>query len=185
MILGRQPLKIWVLVAEFILGMDILHAHDASVDIGRKTQCLEEEEELSLWNPGAGLRRSSLTVEENKVIPAQCERIFMARLEGPLERESALVEPVSQAHPPEGIYIAKTLIKDRQKVPVRPFNITYRDHKLTRGYLLAHCELFTLVTTPDLEEPQAQDLSSKLQDIIETMGNIRIWKNYSPNANIS
>jgi hypothetical protein len=37
--LGRRQLKIWVFVAnitkEFILGLDILRAYDASVDIGR------------------------------------------------------------------------------------------------------------------------------------------------------
>jgi hypothetical protein len=39
--LGQRPLKIWVFVAditnEFILGLDILRAYDATVDIGRQT----------------------------------------------------------------------------------------------------------------------------------------------------
>jgi hypothetical protein len=46
--LGRRPLKIWVFVAnitnDFILGLDILRAYDASVDIGRQTLRLAEEE---------------------------------------------------------------------------------------------------------------------------------------------
>jgi hypothetical protein len=39
--LGQRPLKIWVFVAnitnEFILGLDILRAYGASVDLWRKT----------------------------------------------------------------------------------------------------------------------------------------------------
>jgi uncharacterized protein (DUF1684 family) len=37
--LGRETLRIWVFVAEitdeFILGLDVLQAYDASVDVGR------------------------------------------------------------------------------------------------------------------------------------------------------
>jgi hypothetical protein len=55
--LERRPLKILVFVAnitnEFILGLDILRAYDASVDVGRQTPRLSEEE-VSLWSPGAG-----------------------------------------------------------------------------------------------------------------------------------
>jgi hypothetical protein len=53
--LGRRPFKIRVFVAnitnEFILELDILRAYDASVDSGRQTLCLTEEE-VSLWSPG-------------------------------------------------------------------------------------------------------------------------------------
>jgi hypothetical protein len=49
--LGRAPLKIWVFVSTitnvFILGVDILRSYNESVDIGRKTLSLAEEE-LSL-----------------------------------------------------------------------------------------------------------------------------------------
>jgi hypothetical protein len=45
--LGQHPPKIWVFVAditnEFILGLDILRANDASVDIGHQTLHLAEE----------------------------------------------------------------------------------------------------------------------------------------------
>jgi hypothetical protein len=51
------PLKIWVFVAditnEFILGLDILRAYDASVDLGRQTLRVAEEG-VSLRSPGAG-----------------------------------------------------------------------------------------------------------------------------------
>jgi hypothetical protein len=128
--LGLRPLKMWVFVAniinELILGLDILRAYDASVDIGRQTLRLADEE-VSLWSPGAGPRPSSLVVANDHVIPSQCEEIVMARMENPLGVEYGLVEPSLQAHPPEGIYIARTLVQDRQEVPVRVLNATHRD----------------------------------------------------------
>jgi hypothetical protein len=57
-----------------------------------------------------GPRPSSLIVAKDQVIPAQCEGIVMAKLESPLGVENGLAEPSPQAHPPEGIYIAKTLV---------------------------------------------------------------------------
>jgi hypothetical protein len=119
--LGLHPLKIWVFVEEinneFILGLDILHTYDASVDIGQQMLRLAEEK-VSLGSPGAGPCPSSLIVEEDQVIPTQCEGTVMARSESPLRVENGLIEPNPQAHPPEGIYIARTLVKDHQKVPV-------------------------------------------------------------------
>jgi hypothetical protein len=45
--LGRRPPKMWVFIAKFtdelILGLDILRAYHASVDIGRQTLSLAEE----------------------------------------------------------------------------------------------------------------------------------------------
>jgi hypothetical protein len=72
--LGQRSLKMWVFVTditnEFILGLDILCAYNASVEIGRQTLSLAEEEVL-LWSPGAGPRPSSLVVAKDHVIPAQ------------------------------------------------------------------------------------------------------------------
>jgi hypothetical protein len=52
--LGQHPLKIWVFVTNttnyFILGLDFLHAHDVSVDLGRQMLHLAEEE-VSVWSP--------------------------------------------------------------------------------------------------------------------------------------
>jgi hypothetical protein len=149
--LRRRPLKIWVFVAnitnEFILGLDILRVYDATVDIGLQTFRLAEEE-ASLWSPGEGSRPSSLVVAKDKIIPAQCEGIVMARLESPLGVESDLVETSPQARPTQGIYIARTLVKDRREVPVRVLNTIHRDQKLARVSFLAHCEPVTLVTPP-------------------------------------
>jgi hypothetical protein len=126
----------WVFVAnitdELILGLDILRAYTASVDIGRQTLRLAEEE-VSLWSPGAGPRPSGLVVAKDQVIPAQCEKVVMARMESPLRVENGLVEPNPQTHQPEGIYVARTLVQDRQEVPVRVLNATRQEQKLTRG----------------------------------------------------
>jgi hypothetical protein len=109
----------WVFIAdityELILGLDILRAYDASMDIGCQTLRLAEEEVL-LWSPQDGSGPSSLRVAiaKHHVIPAQCEGIVMARLQNPLGVENSLVEPSPQAHPLEGIYIARTLVQDRQ-----------------------------------------------------------------------
>ncbi|XP_023723638.1 uncharacterized protein LOC111873286 [Cryptotermes secundus] len=147
-----------------ILGLDILHAYDASVDIGCQTLCLAEEE-VSLWSLGAGPSPSGLVVAKD-MIPTECEGIVMARMENPLGVENGLVEPSSHVHPPEGIYIARTVVQDCQEVPVRVLNVTHWDQKLMRGSPLAHCEPVTLVTLPDVGQHQAQDLSSKLEDVI-------------------
>jgi hypothetical protein len=92
-----------------------MRAYDASVDIGRQTLRLAEEK-LSLWSPGEGPRLSSLEVTKDNVIPAQCEGLVMARMQNPLGVENDLVEPSPQVHPPEGIYIARTLVLDRSRI---------------------------------------------------------------------
>ncbi|XP_033607223.1 uncharacterized protein LOC117282280, partial [Cryptotermes secundus] len=128
--LGRQPITMWVFVAnitdELILGLDILRAYDASVDIGRQTLRLAEEE-VSLWSPGTGPCPSSLIVAKDHVIPARSEGIVMARMENHLGVENGLIEPNPQAHQPEGIYVARTLVQDCQEVPVRVMNVTHKD----------------------------------------------------------
>jgi hypothetical protein len=95
---------------EFILGLDILRAYNATVEIGRQTLRLSEE--VSLWSPRAGKCSSSLVVAKDQVIPAECEGIVMTRLQSHLGVEKGLVEPDPQAPPPEGNYIATTLVKN-------------------------------------------------------------------------
>jgi hypothetical protein len=92
-------------------------------------------------------RPSSLVVTKDQVIPAKCEGILMARLESPLGVECDPVEQSPKAHPPKGIYIARTLVQDRQEVPVRVLNATHSDQVLLRGFPLAHCESVTPVTS--------------------------------------
>jgi hypothetical protein len=169
LIFGRRPLKFWVSVAditnEFILGLDVLCAYDACVDIGRQTLRLAEEE-VSLWRPGVRPRPSNLVVAKDQVIPAQCEGIVMAKLESPLGVENGVVESSPQAHPPEGIYEARTLVRDSREYQ-RVMNVNRRDQKFRKGSPLAQCEPVTLVPLTDRGQPQARDAISRLWDVTE------------------
>jgi hypothetical protein len=102
--LGRLPLEIWVFVAdltdELILGLDILRAYDASVDLGSQMLRLGEEE-VSLWSPQTEPQPSRLIVVVDQVIPTQCKRVVMAHLESPLGVENCLIELSPEAHIPE------------------------------------------------------------------------------------
>jgi hypothetical protein len=151
-------MEIWVYVAdiadELILGLDILHAYDASVDLGRQMLRLEPQP-------------SRLIVAHDQVIPAQCERVVMAQLESPLGVENGLIEPSPEAQVPEGLYIARTLVRDQREVPVRVLKVTLRDQKLAKGFPVARCEPVALVTQPDAAAPQDQATSQNLQDMIE------------------
>jgi hypothetical protein len=72
--------------------------------------------------------------------------------------ENGLLEPSPEVHPPEGLYIVRTLVRDRQEILVRVLNATRRNQqKLTKGSHLAHCELVTLVALHDVEQPQVKD----------------------------
>jgi hypothetical protein len=46
-----------------------------------------------------------------------------------MEAASAVVEPSLKATK-KGLYIARTLVQAREKVPVRTVNVNYRDHVL-------------------------------------------------------
>jgi hypothetical protein len=95
----------------------------------------------------------------------------------PLGVKNCLFEPNPQAHPPEGIYITRTLVQDRQEVPVRILNVTHLDLKLTRGSSLAQCEPVPLVSVPDVAQPQAQDPSSNLEEVMtESKPHLTNWE---------
>jgi hypothetical protein len=137
LVLGRCPFKTWVFVTsitnEFILGLDILCAYDASVDIGRQTLHLAEEEVFTM-EP----QPSSLVVAKDQVIRMQCKGIVIARLESPLRVGNGPVEPSPEGHLPEGLCIAWNLVHDCWEVPVRVLNATHRDQKLMKGFSLAN-----------------------------------------------
>ena len=79
--LGRRALRIWVFVAEVtdevILGLDVLRAYDASVDLGRHLLRLGREE-VTLWRPGTQPKSARPSLVGDVVIPARCERVVMA-----------------------------------------------------------------------------------------------------------
>jgi hypothetical protein len=153
--LGRRPVRIWMLVAditdELILGLDVLRACNASVDVGRRV--LRIGREVSLCNRRARPRSSRLTLLDDEVIPARCERVVLARPDATMKAASALVEPSMKA-PPKGLYIASTLVEVRERVPVRIVNVADRDQVLSKGTVVGHVEPVAW-TTPvgDQETP--------------------------------
>jgi hypothetical protein len=66
--MGQRSLRSWVFVAnikdDFILGLDILRAHDASVDIGRRVLRLGQDEELVREASTASELKRARTTEE-------------------------------------------------------------------------------------------------------------------------
>jgi len=94
--LGRRSLRIWVFVAEvideFILGLDVLPAYDAFVDLGRHLLRLGREE-VTLWRPGIQPISARLSLVCDVVIPARCERVVMAKLGAHLGATNVPIEP--------------------------------------------------------------------------------------------
>jgi hypothetical protein len=131
---------------ELILGLDLIRAYDASVDIGRQKLRLAEEQ-VSLLSPGAGSRTYNLVVARDHVIPEQCERIVVARIESPLGEEYFILEKNPQAHPLEGVHLERTLVQVRQEVPMTNLNTTLRAQN-SRGSPLAHGEPVTIMPPP-------------------------------------
>jgi hypothetical protein len=121
---------------EFILGLDVLRAYDASVDLGRHLLRLGREE-VTLWRPGAQVKSSRLSLVCDEVIPARCERVVMARLGAPLRATNILTEP-SQKCPRDGVFIARTLVQARPRVFVRGMNVTNQDQVLSEGTTIGH-----------------------------------------------
>jgi hypothetical protein len=123
---------------ELIPGLDVLRAYDSSVDVGRHVLRMGREE-VSLWNPRDRPRSSRLTLLNDEVIPARCERVVLTRPDATMKAESALVEPSLKA-PTKGLYIARTLAEARESVPVRIENAADRDQVLSEGTVLGHFE---------------------------------------------
>ena len=90
--LGRRALRIWVFVAEvtdvFILGLYMLRAYEASVDLGRYLLRLGQEE-VTLWRPGAQPNSTRLRLVGDEVISARCERAVMEKFESHLVRTTS------------------------------------------------------------------------------------------------
>jgi hypothetical protein len=73
--------------------------------------------------------------------------------------ENGLVEPSPQAYPPEGTYLARTLVRHRREVSVRVMIDTRRDQKLQVSQ--SRCRLH-----PIWNSLRPENWSSKLQDVI-------------------
>jgi hypothetical protein len=92
--LWRHTLRIWVFFAEvtdeFILGLNILQANDALMDLERQLLRLGQEV-MTLWNPGALQRSSGLTLVRDGVFPTRYEREVTARIKVLLGASNVLV----------------------------------------------------------------------------------------------
>jgi hypothetical protein len=99
MTLEQHPLTTWASVAKithkFILGLDIMHAHDASVDL--RCHVLWLGDEVPLWQPGARLCSTPCMKGSSDVAAARCVTVTAVRLEGPPEAVHSLAGTGSRA----------------------------------------------------------------------------------------
>jgi hypothetical protein len=118
-------LRIWVPVTnitdEFVLGPDVLRAYDASVGEERHVLRMGREE-VTLWNPGTRPRSSRLTLlSDEGSLPDV--RVVTAQLDAIIEAANALAEPSLKSFR-KGTYIARTLVRARERVLVRIVNVS-------------------------------------------------------------
>jgi hypothetical protein len=69
---------------EFILGLDVLCAHNVSVDLGHHVLQLGNEE-VPLWLPGVQSRSFTHVRGSSEVVLTRWGRVIMVQLEGLLE----------------------------------------------------------------------------------------------------
>jgi hypothetical protein len=135
---------------EFILGLDVLRAYDASVDLGRNMLRLGQKE-VTLWRSGAQTKSTRLSLVGDEVIPARCERVMMAKLEAPLGATNVLLEP-SQKCSRDGVFIARALVRASPRLPVLIMKVTNREHMVSGGTIIRHGEPAVRATTIDDQE---------------------------------
>jgi hypothetical protein len=97
-----------------------------------------------------------------------CERVVTAQLEAPLGAANGLVEP-SLKTSGEGLYIARTSVRARPRVPVRIMNVTNQDQVLSEGTTIGHGKPVTWAASVDNQEQpprRTRGLSKELQDVV-------------------
>ena len=138
--LGRRALRILMFVAEvtheYMLGLHLLWAYFASVDLGHHLLRLGREE-VTLWRPGTRPKSVRLFLVGDEVIPARCERVVMARLGTPLDAIKIFIEP-NQGCPLIGVSIARTLVRAEPVVPIRFMNVPEQDQVSGGGNIIGH-----------------------------------------------
>jgi hypothetical protein len=77
----------------------------------------------------------------------------MARLEAPLGVTNVLIEP-SQKCSRDGVFIARTLVRARPRVPVRIMNVTNQDQVLSEGTTIGHGEPAMWAATISDQKPE-------------------------------
>jgi hypothetical protein len=168
--LGRPTLRIWVFLAEitdeFILGLNVLRAYNASVDVGR--HLLRLAQEVTLWKTGVQPKSSRLSLVSNEVIPARCEKLVMASLEAPLGVTNILIDR-RQKSSKGGVFIARTLVRAGPRVPVLIMNVTNQDQVVNEGTTIGHGEPAMWAAAIHELEPDPrrnQGLCKQLEEVI-------------------
>jgi hypothetical protein len=91
--LGWRPQTTWVFVTEitheFILGLDVVHAHDAYMDLRYHVLQLGDKE-VPLWHLGTRPHSTPCMKGNIDIATAQCDRVMAVRLEGPLKTVDSL-----------------------------------------------------------------------------------------------
>ncbi|KAJ4434068.1 hypothetical protein ANN_16387 [Periplaneta americana] len=85
-----------------------------------------------------------ITRENHVTIPAGCEMVVTARLDGQPKRNLLLD---SQTTPIDGVYVARSLLPNQKVVPVRVLNVTNRDKEVPSGTVLGSVEPVVSVTS--------------------------------------
>jgi hypothetical protein len=111
--LGQWTLRIWVFIVEvtyeFTLGLDVLQAYNASVNLGRHLLWLGQEE-VTLWRLSAQPKLSWFSRVSDEANPAPCKKVVMARLKAPLGVTSVLNEH-SQKSSRDEVFMASDRMK--------------------------------------------------------------------------
>jgi hypothetical protein len=72
----------------------------------------------------------------------------MVKLQTPLGAANVLIEPLQKISR-DGVYIARTLVRDRPRLPVHIMNVTNRNQVLSEGSIIGHREAEVWATVID------------------------------------
>jgi hypothetical protein len=112
----------WVFVAEiadeFILGLDVLHDHNMSVDLGHDILQLGDEE-VGVWHRGACPCSFPYANDNIEVVAGWCGSVMTMQLKGSLEVVDSLVGLGSKAIHLAGVCRTGMPGQPPRKLPVR------------------------------------------------------------------
>jgi len=123
---------------EFNLGLDVMRAYEASVDLGHHLLRLGQEV-VTLWRPDARPKSARPSLAGDEEIPSRFERVLMARVGAPARATKVLIEHI-QNYSSDRVFIARTLVRARPRVPARIMNMTNQDQVLSEGTTIRHGE---------------------------------------------
>jgi len=106
-----------------------------------------------LWKPGAQPKSARLAQAGDELIPAQCGRVVMARMEAHVVVTNVLIVPSLNCSR-DGVFIARALVRARPRVPVCIMNVTNQDQVLSEGNTIGHGESAVWAATIEDQEPE-------------------------------